>query len=349
MMPFPIWEKDAVLLGRALEEYLQAVDDSEVYFLDFLWSRLSPFYPPINFRTKSERIDASDVPHDVAWELAAENLVRIGFAPRLPNSYFLGLGEASQIACMTVDKPVRHLMDEVAELVAECTARNPLDDANFNVPLDVPWGQVQQRGLAYFFNGSGRSRSGSDDSEKIERLLEELVAQPDNNCGEFFRVGRTVGLILAHCHRYERNFLWELFRAYGAGEDIEVHEQRMVRFDQHQHKEGFTSLSAESWRSFLSATVQELLEDPMLGNSSSAATWLSIEQAKLDEEYDPGDLPTEFRKLATIRSATWLAFGEILHAAQCAEELRPGHDRPRIPRRPPDALCQFACKRPALC
>lgn len=326
-MPYPIWASDAVLLGRALEEYLQANDDTEVYFLDFLWSRLSPFYPPINFRLRRELAKIADTPHDIAWEPIARIPMRVGFSPGLPNSWFLGAFD--KILRITLDKPVRHLMDEVAELVAECVARNPADDAKFHLALDAPWGKVQQLGFAYASSGSARSRATSDDPEKIETLLEELVAQPSNNCSEFFRIGRSLGLVLAHCHRYEWNFLKPLYEA-SLGDEDEDHEDRDRRFD--QDDEGFTPLSADYWRSYLAASLQALLEDPMLGHFSNAGRWLALEEARLDDQYDPGDLPTEFRKLATIRSAVWLAFGEILHAAQCTEEARPDDGRPRIPR-----------------
>lgn len=64
------------------------------------------------------------------------------------------------------------------------------------------------------------------------------------------------------------------------------------------------------------------------GNSADANERLDeIEQTKLDKQYDAGDLSAEFRKLATIRSAVWLAFGEIIHAAQCVERSRPANDR----------------------
>lgn len=354
-MPYPIWASDAVLLGRALEEYLQANDDSEVYFLDFLWSRLSPFYPPINFRLRSELIEGADIPRDIAWEkaevprdiawwAAAGTESRLGFAPSFPNSWFFGPAEADIAIRVTRHQPVRHLLDEVAELVAPFAARNPADDALFNLASEAPWGQVQQRGWVFRFNRSRRARSSADDPDQIEMLLERLVARSDNDCTLFFRAGRALGLVLAHCHRYERTFIKELYLSSLVDERVDPDDGNRAQYSRavqanerrerrnNEDHDGFVALSADSWRSYLDASLQELLENPLLESSSNAGTWLEIERGKLGEDHDPGDLPTEFRTLTTIRAAVWLAFGEILHTAQCNENGRPGHHRPRIPR-----------------
>ncbi|MGH7135227.1 MAG: hypothetical protein ACREHD_05765 [Pirellulales bacterium] len=149
-MPYPIWASDAVLLGRALEEYLDANCDSTVYFLDFLWSRLSPFYPPIKFRERRDTVDIEDAPRDITWETAAEHQAQVGFSPSLPNSWFLRPTGAIRGCHVTLDKPVRHLMEEVAELVAKCCARSPSDDAQFNLAVEAPMGPSAAAGLGIY-------------------------------------------------------------------------------------------------------------------------------------------------------------------------------------------------------
>jgi hypothetical protein len=345
--PFLIDAGEAVLLGRTLGEYLEARDDSTwVRFFDFLRSRLAPFYPPVA-GPKLKLVDDVDLPRDVEWNtFEGRNFeafgIRCGFATSCPESWFLTASGSRQATRFTRDRSARRWLPElIAELVAPHVARNAVDDARFNLAIEKPWGQVKQEYLLHTIDGSPCPRSGSEDPERIEKTLSALVARPDNNCSDFFRVGRRLGRVLADCHRYEQMFLVKLdspardcdddelgdddelvevasqdepvptwlVREWRRGERDQEREERHLKDD-----DGFGKFTGLEWRESLAESLAELVGDPLLRQFSNAVMWLEVELRTLDKCDDPDDFPTEFRILARIRAAAWLAFGELRHA-----------------------------------
>ncbi len=301
-----IWPSEAALLGRTLEEYLEAwEDDDDVCFLDFLNSRLGPFFPPP--RLRSERVDEDDWPSDLGWE-TTDIGTRFGFAPSLPDSWFLGADATDFALRITRDLTHRILPELVAERVASHVARNAADDAQFNLVTGngAAWGLVQQQGMLCRLNED--EKSGADQPLEIEKAISSLAAEHRRD--GYFRAGRAVGRLLAECHRYEAHFLEE---AQGSAS-----------------MEGFSPVDAGEWRERVSEALDEFWQTSACDESGNAGTLLRHEQQRLKVCVDPDDWTMEMPHLETVRAAVWLAFGEILQAARREEEAA-GRPAPKMP------------------
>lgn len=308
---FVILPSEAVLLGRTLGEYLEAdVDDGgPVSFLHFLWTRLCPFYPVMD-RPRPASINDAELPSDIQWDDSARPALRFGFSASLPDAFFLECTEPPMLGRITRGHPARSLPQLVAEHVAPYVARNAGDDARFNLTSDMPWGRVQQKSMPYYFRFEPRRfRTGTDDAREITTSLEQLVAVAENQCGEFFAVGRKIGRVLAECHRFEASFVEILDEAAQRNvesdldEDtlasnlqqiIESHPEDVLSPDEkdnlpaychylrkreleehrrHRHqddRDGFRPVDGIEWRSSLKETLAELLQDPMLDDRFSS-------------------------------------------------------------------------------
>lgn len=266
----------------------------------------------------------------------------------------------------------RSLPQLVAEQVAPYVARNAGDDARFNLTLDAHWGRVQQKGLPYHLKWeSRRSRSGSDCPDQITKSIEQLVGAFGEFFAVGRKIGRALaecqrfeasfielldeaarGNIESDIDEDSETELLGKFQrmiesdpeSEGVSPDdvkpeylhyIRKRELEEQRERHHQENDdGFHSVDGIEWRDSVRESLAALLQDPVLDDfSSNAASLLEAAMETLDESYDPGDWPTEFRKLASARAAVWLAFGEILHAARLSDESQKcERDRPRVAR-----------------
>jgi hypothetical protein len=313
-MSFLISASEAVLLGRALEEYLRTKDDDDnARFLGFLWSRVRPFSPSIA-RDRWERVRGSDLPYDLEWE--ATEVGRFGFAHSLPNSWFVDTNETDLVVRITRDHSTRSLVDLVAEIASPHVERWAADDVAFKlaIPGATCWGQFQQRLLVSGEFDLQDTPTGSDDPAAIEAAIVALVKYPDNAHDEFFAMGRTIGEILGHCELYEADF--RLF------DELEI-----------THNVPFSRIDQSTWRSLVLEPLRELMQVRVFEPFSAAVTLLAAQERALELEFDQNDWETEFRTLQSVRSAVWLALGELLHLASRSDASTPARgERPTLPR-----------------
>jgi hypothetical protein len=301
-MSFNISASEAVLLGRALEEYLQAKRDSDGnYFLDFLWNRIGCFSPPIACERR-DRLEPGEVPVDIKWDAIEGG--RVGFAPSWPSSYFLSINTCESVTRFTRDRSARSLTDHVAGLVWSQVARGIADESRFNVEIGMAWGQAQVRHWTTDSSAEDKLHQGEDDPASIETAISALVDHSSNNRGEHFRIGRTVGRVLAECQRYE---------AYLLGEQL----------DEDNH-DGFQAIGPRAWRDRLLEALPGLVDSLPLQSFSHAGTWFRKLNGALYLCHDPDECEIywlyEYGQLAQFRAAVWLALGEILRASRSADD-----------------------------
>lgn len=310
---------EALLLGRCLEEYLQARQGNpQCCFLDSISCGLDPFVPSMRVK-KYNRVEAHDLPNDIDWDLLGDDAT--GYSATNPNAIYVE--DDDHFVRTEWDESRSSLVHLLVRYLDGSVGKSPFDELWYPAKDDIDfprrlYGLYQRLQETKEDERLGLSQKSPPDDEKaIEKAILALMSH--NDCLNSFKTGRIFGGLLADCQRYDllilEGFLFEpgiraiLAEDYGVflGDDrISSPEQFFVRYRNHLDQ--------------LLATA-ELRACPY---ATSILEWSSGSKRRCSQILprcgDVGYSHQDQVKLSEVRMAIWLAFGEVLGTLHGADK-----------------------------